>query len=57
MSGILRTVLLALLLAGATGLLSGCATDDPDGNNIDRKPWSTPPGWGGPLPSSLGQGR
>jgi hypothetical protein len=55
MKNILRTVLLALLLAGATGLLSSCATDDPD--SMDTKPWNAPQGWEGPFPSNMNQGR
>jgi hypothetical protein len=52
---ILRIVLFALLLAGATGLLSSCATDDPD--SIDPKPWNPPQDWEGPFPSTMNQGR
>jgi len=55
MKNILRTILFALLVAGATGLLAGCATDDPD--NIDTKPWNTPQSWEGPMPSNMNQGR
>jgi type IV pilus biogenesis protein CpaD/CtpE len=52
MKNLLRTVLFALLLASAAGLLSACATDDPD-----TKPWNVPQGWEGPMPSSINQGR
>lgn len=55
MRNILRNFLFALLLAGAMGLLSGCATDDPD--SMDTKPWDTPQGWEGPFPSNMNQGR
>ncbi|MGD0413074.1 MAG: hypothetical protein ABSC18_15390 [Verrucomicrobiota bacterium] len=55
MKNILRKILIALLLAGAAGLLAGCATEDPD--NIDTKPWNVPQGWEGPLPSTINQGR
>jgi hypothetical protein len=55
MKNILRTILFALLLAGATGLLSSCATDDP--SSIDPKPWNGPQPWEGPLPSNLNNGR
>ena len=55
MNNKLRTILLALLLASATGLLSGCATDDPDA--IDTKPWNIPASWEGPMPSTINQGR
>jgi hypothetical protein len=55
MKSILRNLLFALLLAGAAGLLNGCATDDPDA--IDTKPWNVPQGWEGPMPSTINQGR
>jgi hypothetical protein len=55
MRSILRTILFALLLAGAAGLFAGCATDDPD--NRDTKPWNVPQNWEGPLPSNINQGR
>jgi hypothetical protein len=55
MKNFLRIFLLSWLLAGAAGLLSGCATDDP--SNIDPKPWSGPQNWEEPLPSTLNQGR
>ncbi len=55
MRSLLRAVLLALLLAGATGLLSGCATDDPD--HGDTKPWLPPQSWEGPMPSTMNRGR
>jgi type IV pilus biogenesis protein CpaD/CtpE len=55
MKNILRTILIALLLAAATGLLSSCATDDP--SNIDTKPWNLPQDWEGPFPSNMNQGR
>jgi hypothetical protein len=55
MKRLLHTVLFALLLAGAAGLLSGCATDSDD---IDYKPWLPPQQWEemGPFPSTFGQG-
>lgn len=55
MKNILRAILFALLLAGAAGLLAGCATDDPD--NRDTKPWNVPQDWEGPMPSNINQGR
>ncbi|MGA2557814.1 MAG: hypothetical protein ABSG04_16210, partial [Verrucomicrobiota bacterium] len=55
MKNILRAILFALLLAGATGFLSGCATDDPE--NVDTKPWNLPQNWEGPMPSTINQGR
>jgi type IV pilus biogenesis protein CpaD/CtpE len=55
MKNTLRTILLALLMAGAAGLLAGCATDDPD--NMDAKPWNLPQNWEGPMPSNINQGR
>jgi hypothetical protein len=55
MKNFLRMALFFLLLAGATGLFSGCATDDP--SNIDPKPWVGPQNWEGPLPSDMNQGR
>ena len=55
MKNILRTILLALLVASAAGLLSGCATDDPD--NMSTIPWNTPQNWEGPMPSNMNQGR
>jgi len=56
MQRLLLKALFALLLAGAAGLLAGCATDDPD--DIDRKPWLQPQQWEemGPLPSTIIQG-
>jgi predicted outer membrane lipoprotein len=55
MKNIFRTFLFGLLLAGAAGLLNGCATEDPD--EADRKPWNVPQGWEGPMPSTINQGR
>jgi hypothetical protein len=55
MKSILRTFLVALLLAGAAGLFAGCATENPD--NPDRKPWNPPQPWEGQLPSTFNQGR
>jgi hypothetical protein len=55
MNNILRTILFALLIAGATGLVTSCATDDP--NDTDRLPWNLPQPWEGPLPSNLNNGR
>ena len=55
MKNILRTLLFSLLLAGAAGFLSGCATDDP--SNVDTKPWNLPQNWEGPMPSNINQGR
>ena len=55
MKNTLRIILFALLLAGATGLLSSCATDDP--RNVDTKPWNGPQSWEGPLPSNMNNGR
>jgi len=49
----LRKVLFALLLAGVTGLLAGCVTDQPP----DPKPWLPPQNWEGPMPSNMNQGR
>jgi hypothetical protein len=51
----LRIILFALLLAGATGLLSSCATDDPD--NFETKPWDHAQPWESPLPSNINNGR
>jgi hypothetical protein len=55
MKNILRTILFALLLAGAAGLLSSCATDDP--GNPDTRPWDQPQSWEGPFPSRINEGR
>ena len=55
MKKLLRAILFALLLAGAAGLLSACASDDPD--NVDTKPWNTPQNWEGAFPSTINQGR
>jgi hypothetical protein len=55
MKNTLRIFLFALLLAGATGLLSSCATDDP--NNASAKPWNQAQPWEGPFPSNINQGR
>jgi hypothetical protein len=51
----LRTVLCALLLGTAAGLLGGCDTDDAD--DIPQTPWNQPQSWEGPLPSTINQGR
>ncbi len=55
MKNTLRVILFALLLAGATGLLSSCATDDP--NSVSQRPWDGPQSWEGPFPSTINQGR
>jgi hypothetical protein len=52
---ILRTVFCAFLFVIAAGLLSSCATDNPD--DISQVPWNQPAGWEGPLPSTINQGR
>ena len=58
MKKILRMMLFALFVASAGGLLSGCATYNPDNdNNISSIPWNTPKGWEGPMPSTMNQGR
>ncbi len=53
MKRLLSAALFALLLAGAAGLFSGCATQDPD-----PKPWVGPQTWEttGPFPSSINNG-
>jgi hypothetical protein len=55
MKKILSTILFALLMAGAAGLFSGCATDEPDAGS--PRPWDGPQGWEGPFPSNINQGR
>jgi hypothetical protein len=55
MNRLLRTVLFALLMAGAAGLLTGCLTDDQEGP--ETRPWNTPQSWEGPMPSTINQGR
>ena len=55
MNRFLRIALLALLLAGTTGLLTGCLMDDPD--TPYNKPWNTPQSWEGPMPSNMNNGR
>lgn len=52
---ILRLTLCALFLGLAAGLMTGCATNDPD--NVSSLPWNTPQSWEGPLPSTINQGR
>jgi hypothetical protein len=57
MKNLLRTILFAFLLAGAAGLLSGCATDD---TGPDAQGWNTGRNFGdysNPFPSRLNQGR
>jgi hypothetical protein len=48
-------VWLALFVAGAAGMLAGCATDDSD--NLSRLPQDPPQHWEGSLPSNINQGR
>ncbi len=55
MKALLRKVLLMVFIAGATGLLTGCGTDDP--NNLSTMPWDKAAPWEGPLPSNMNQGR
>jgi hypothetical protein len=55
MKKILRTFLLALVAAGAAGLLAGCATDDSQG--LSSMPWDKSQSWEGPMPSNINQGR
>jgi hypothetical protein len=54
MKHLFRTFLLALFAAGAVGLLAGCASDEAGPSPL---PWSQTPGWYGPLPSTINQGR
>jgi Spy/CpxP family protein refolding chaperone len=52
MKSLLRKALFALLLAGAAGLFSSCATED-----SDPKPWLAPQPWEtGPFPSGFNNG-
>jgi hypothetical protein len=53
---IIRCIFFGLFLASLAGLISGCATDDPD-SNLAQKPWNQPQGWEGPMPSTINQGR
>jgi len=56
MKDLLRTLLFALLLAGAAGLLPGCVTEDA---GPDAQGWDTGRNFGdysNPLPSGLTRG-
>jgi hypothetical protein len=55
MKSLLRKALFALFLAGAAGLLSSCATDDP--NDLSTMPWDKRQNWEGAMPSNMNQGR
>jgi len=49
-----RWIALLLLLATVVAL-SGCTTVEPD--NLSARPWNSPEGWEGGLPSSMFEGR
>jgi hypothetical protein len=55
MKKIARTFLFALFVAGAAGLLNGCASDDP--GDLSAIPWNKPGSWEGPMPSTINNGR
>jgi hypothetical protein len=49
----MRLLYLAVLLAGLA-LLPGCASNESD--NASVRPWNSPRGWEGGLPSQLNEG-
>jgi hypothetical protein len=51
----LRFVLLAMVLAGAALVVSGCATTESE--NLSERPWNSPKGWESGLPSNINEGR
>jgi hypothetical protein len=55
MKKIIHIFLRILALGATTGILAGCATDDPD--NLSSVPWNSPKSWEGPMPSTFNQGR
>jgi len=55
MKNLARSLVWCLLLLGAAAVFNGCASDDP--GNTAARPWNTPAGWGGALPSNINQGR
>lgn len=50
-----RWMLAALLLAGASAVLTGC--NDPDPNNRAERPWNSPKSWESGLPIGMTEGR
>jgi len=52
---ILRFVLLAMVLAGAGFVVTGCATTESE--NLSERPWNSPKGWESGLPSNINEGR
>jgi hypothetical protein len=51
----LRAIFCVFLFVVAAGLLTSCATDNPD--DISQVPWNQPASWEGPMPSTINQGR
>ena len=49
----MRQVLLLAILVLATGLLAGCATPNPDGNNVSSMPWNRPQQWESGAPMGM----
>ena len=52
---ILRRLLVAFALAAVGIGLAGCASSDPD--NYSGRPWNSPKGWEGGIPSGMTEGR
>jgi hypothetical protein len=51
----LQGILLAISIIAATGLISGCATNDP--NDLSAQPWDKSQHMDRPLPSSTDANR
>lgn len=46
-----------VLLAGAWGFCSGCATGGKGDDNMSERPWNAPKDWENGLPYGMMQGR
>ena len=47
---VLRSLFLGILFVGAVVALSGCATDEADGENVSTRPWGYVRGYDPGLP-------